>query len=86
MDADGSNRTRLSNVYSALDPIWSPDRSRIAFRTYNINEKYVMDADGSNETLLTHEGSPAWPAWGYPWDRASWSPDGKLAFLGFEAC
>jgi Tol biopolymer transport system component len=62
MDSDGSNQTRLTDSSSISDtgdrynmnPIWSPDGSKIIFESnrdhgYDI---YVMDADGSNQTRL----------------------------------
>lgn len=74
MNADGSNRTLVSNPnVLAVDPSSSPDGTKIAFtcgvEPWNI---CVMNADGSNVMVLTDvraDGSPAW------------SPDGtKIAF------
>jgi Tol biopolymer transport system component len=87
MDADGSNRTRLTNN-SAKDenPSWSPDGTKIAFQSNRFSRSdqpvdlsnlpssiYVMDADGSNQIRLTDRAG---------WDASpSWSPDGsKIAF------
>jgi len=69
----------LTNDAAAdLDPTWSPDGNRIAFRSQRDgnDEIYVMNADGSCQTNLTddpeNELSPAW------------SPDGKrIAFARF---
>jgi Tol biopolymer transport system component len=76
MNADGSNRTQLTNnsVWES-EPMWSPGGSKIAFtsdRDGN-SEIYVMDADGSNQVRLTNsEGGD---------DDPAWSPDGsKIAF------
>jgi Tol biopolymer transport system component len=57
MNADGSNQTRLTNN-PRLDtsPEWSPDGTRIVFRSLrdnNINI-YVMNADGTSQTRLTN--------------------------------
>ena len=70
MDADGKNRTRLTDI-SAGDrhPAWSPDGQRIAFDSFREGGIYVMDADGNNRTRLTDGWKP------------SWSPDGqRIAF------
>jgi len=72
MDADGTNITRLTDS-QGLDtsPVWSPDRTRIAFvsdRDGN-DEIYAMDVDGANVTRLTDSVG---------FDRnPAWSPDGS---------
>ena len=70
MDADGKNRTRLTDHLTGdRHPVWSPDGQRIAVDSFRDGAIYVIDADGKNRTRLT-EG------W-YP----SWSPDGqRIAF------
>jgi TolB protein len=72
MDADGGNRTRLTNHRADdLSPTWSPDGKKIAFVS-NRNQGYlqiwVMDADGANPIRLTD---------GFWDERPDWSPDGK---------
>jgi len=61
VNADGSNRTRLTNN-SIVDgqPSYSPDGAKILFASgdaLNPNgiEIYVMNADGSNRTRLTKQ-------------------------------
>jgi Tol biopolymer transport system component len=75
MNVDGSNRVNLSQI-SGFRPIWSPDGSKIAFSSYDLNfniDIFIMNADGSNRIQLTNT-----PAAEYV---SSWSPDGtRLAF------
>src|SRR5687768_12962029 len=73
MNADGSGRRRLtSDPEMDFDPSWSPDGSRIAFRSHRDGDEevYVMAADGSGQRNLsdspTSDHSP------------SWSPDGTM--------
>jgi Tol biopolymer transport system component len=84
MNADGSNPTQLTNkpvssryVYDA-QPTWSPDGSKIAFRSVGRggfgNSIYVMNADGSNlqEVVVDFSGVRELPEIG----SFDWSPDG----------
>jgi TolB protein len=78
MDADGSNRTQLTNNSDTeYSPAWSPDGSKIAYiRDLPAGEGqvspkiHVMNADGSEQHQLTNtpygEATPAW------------SPDGSI--------
>jgi len=57
VNADGSNQTRLTNNPRIdTSPEWSPDSTRIVFRSVrdgNVNV-YAMNADGSSQTRLTN--------------------------------
>jgi Tol biopolymer transport system component len=79
MDADGSNRVRLTtDIADEFDPTWSADGRKIAFSRAAGNpdgnvDIYVMDADGSNQQRLTE--NPLTDS------QPAWSPDGtKIAF------
>jgi Tol biopolymer transport system component len=77
MDADGSNRMRLTNnLFADSEPVWSPDGQQIAFVSERLDGRqiFVMATDGSNVRQLTHS----------PYDSYSpaWSPDGsQIAFV-----
>ena len=79
MDANGESQKRLTHhPFFDIQPVWSPDGTRIAFvsnRNWANNQIYIMDSDGKNPTRLT-DGV---------WDREpAWSPDGrKIAFAGY---
>jgi|GEM_PF-1815815 len=82
MDADGSNRKRLSSEDMRNDrmPAWSPERCRIAYTTVTENgddDIHVMNADGSNvQQLTTDPARDIFP---------EWSPDGKhIAFISYR--
>jgi hypothetical protein len=61
-----------------FDPTWSPDGTRIAFRSQRDgnDEIYIMNSDGTCQTDLTNDPAGDW--------SPSWSPDGKrIAFAHF---
>ena len=63
VNADGTDLTRLTDAPGAdFDPVWSPDGTRIAFRSERSgdSEIWVMNADGSDEHKLSMGLSPAW--------------------------
>jgi Tol biopolymer transport system component len=74
IDADGTDVIRLTDSPGFdFDPSWSPDGTRIAFRSERSGdpEIWVMNADGSDQRRLAAGLSPAW------------SPDGsKIAYAG----
>jgi Tol biopolymer transport system component len=82
MDADGSNRVRLTSDIDARDPVWSPNGRRIAFSSWTKTGSmsiYTMRAsDGDGRVRVT-----PWPSLEF---EPAWSPDGStIAFTrGFE--
>jgi Tol biopolymer transport system component len=77
MNADGSSPTRLTHTSANdVEPVWSPDRTRIAFTSNRtgFSEVFVMNADGSAQVNLTNR-DPAQDT------GPTWSPDGsRIAF------
>ena len=79
---DGGTATRLTVSNFSSDPAYSPDGSRIAFRSggalgYDI---FVMNADGSGRRQLTDTGSAG--SDGSAESEPAWSHDGsKIAFV-----
>ena len=80
MDTDDTNPRKVSDKADVIFPVWSPDKTRIAF--YGGGEPgpfelFVIDPDGLNLLQLTAIGieEGALPP--------SWSPDGtRIAFFG----
>lgn len=88
INADGTGEQRLTFTTptpvpavptSERNPVWSPDGSRIAFRSARDGgnlDIWVMNANGSGQTRLTTATAIE--------DEPVWSPDGKqIAFLRF---
>jgi Tol biopolymer transport system component len=77
VDRGGSNVTRLTDEPELDDhPSWSPDGTRIAFRSHRtqyLGDIWVMNANGSNPLLLTPDALPAIT----DEMRPAWSPDGS---------
>jgi serine/threonine-protein kinase len=67
--AQGTLTQITSEPGSSLDPVWSPDGKRLAYRTNRAGKIniYMRPSDGSGSEELLAEGSPE-----------SWSPDGKI--------
>ena len=79
IDADGKNRTRLTDGLRDAYPDWSPHGKTIVYDAHLHPDEHdiapsgitAMDADGNNKRLLTGEGA-----------HPSWSPDSKrIAFI-----
>jgi Tol biopolymer transport system component len=86
MDADGSNRQRISSEDQAfsLFPTWSPDGRRVAF--LELSEAtgagvWVTELDGSTPWSVSQPVSDA-PSWGIDAIAPVWSLDGaQVAFV-----
>jgi TolB protein len=81
MNADGTGVTRLTtDPAEDFDPVWSPDGTRIAFRSHRDGDEevYIMNADGSDPQNLTNA-----PGGDY---SPAWSPNGEwIAFMSDRA-
>ena len=83
MNADGSNRRRLTENHYCQFPSWSPDGTRILFTSNAANAQEIdicaIHVDGAPriESLLQRRGTETQP---------SWSPDGaSIVFAGPES-
>jgi tricorn protease-like protein len=76
MNVDGTNLRRVTNAAGEeFDPSWSPDGSRIVFRSRrplpsgNFSQLYVINADGTGEKQLTSDAAS--------FMDVQWSPSGN---------
>jgi Tol biopolymer transport system component len=73
IDADGSNRRRISGVRKVRGARWSPDGARIALTLRDA--VWVMNADGTGLRRLRQSAA-----------SPSWTPDGRhLVFVAYAA-
>jgi WD40 repeat protein len=74
-DGQAAFKRLTTDPAADFDPTWSPDGTRIAFRSRRDgnDEIYAMNADGSCQVNLTNDAASDW--------SPAWSPDGtRIAF------
>ncbi len=82
-NADGSSDIALTNdVWANINPVWSPDNTKIAFLSerdgnYNMFALYVMNKDGTNIQKLTEPIYPENVSF-------SWSPGGQQIVISSD--
>jgi TolB protein len=85
MKSDGSDQNRLNQTWAihlrGRDPLWSPDKSRIAFVQATKSNSWIMtiNSDGSQLDTLVIETIPSFAALG------DWSPDGNKLVYHLES-
>ncbi len=71
MNSDGTNKTQLTNTSNNVEPTYSPDGTKIAFREGH--EIYTMNSDGSGRTNISNNVAQD--------HQPAYSPDGsKIGF------
>ena len=90
--ADGTDLRRLTNASDDFSsdqaPVWSPDGTRIAFRSFHESKHSVevIDAGGANRTTLWTSGAGR-DVLCAEHDDIAWSRDGQtVVFAAHEAC
>lgn len=80
---NGTDERLIRRVYDLGGVAWSPDGTKIAFRTGLNNRKgglYVMNSDGSNLVTLSEGEEPTWGPGGL-----TWSPDStRIAYVDWR--
>jgi Tol biopolymer transport system component len=74
----GAGPRRLTKERFAYDPLWSPRRDLIAFRSDRDDDEgdiYVMRSDGSDQRRLTRNRDDV--------ESFGWSPDGRFLVYAF---
>jgi Tol biopolymer transport system component len=84
INADGTGLTRLTRSPAPdFDPTWSPDGTRIAFRSERNGEPeiWLMNPDGSGQHRLADGLSPAWSPDG---SRIAYASRGGLSIMNAD--
>ena len=80
-DPDGSHpRPLVATDAEERAPLWSPDGTRLAYRSGGPDDwrLMVVDSDGSHPTVVADDGP------GSPVETASWAPDGSALVYSWK--
>ena len=89
MRADGSEQTRLTNVWGYDGgPFFTPDGKKIVWRRFDeqglIADVWTMNPDGSDQRQITDFGSMSWAPYMHPSGQYIIFASNKLGFENFE--